>query len=404
MKKIKGSIILFLILIICLIPGIVVADTKDYFDEDYWEWHTRTTTSDLAYTGKHIEINDNKIEFFGYGTTSYKDFLYKEYDFAGSKTFKVQLELDETKADYHTLDGAGFIFNAKKNNGKLTGDILVVNKEEIVLYRIENIDIEEFETTPNKILADYKKDSNSTNILESVAKPETSIHKFTIKTTPENITVIDNEKEVLNYNLDYSKHVGNDFGLIVSYKQHSCGKLTKIEFSEFELEIKDYNIMIKNTDKKENPIEKSKFQILDSDGNVLKTMTTDDNGEIYLRGVSSGDYILKQVDVNDEYILNKEEIKFSVTSDGKVLDPKTKEEIDLHVINEKNEVIDNNKNDKVGNNYKENIKKEEQNKNKDEKENLPNKLPDAGKKIIIGLIILCILSILIQYKGYNMRI
>ena len=80
---------------------------EEWQKEEYWEWHTRTTTEDKAYNGNHIVIKNDMINFYGYWKNSYKDFLYKEYDNPGKKIFK--FKIDETKADYHTLDGAGFI-------------------------------------------------------------------------------------------------------------------------------------------------------------------------------------------------------------------------------------------------------------------------------------------------------
>ena len=61
---------------------------EDWQQNDYWEWHTRTTTDDKAYNGNHIVIQKNVIDFYGYWQNSYKDFLYKEYNNPGKKIFK----------------------------------------------------------------------------------------------------------------------------------------------------------------------------------------------------------------------------------------------------------------------------------------------------------------------------
>ena len=53
---------------------------EDWQQYNYWEWHTRTTTDDKAYNGKHIVIQNDVIDFYGYWQNSYKDFLYKEYE------------------------------------------------------------------------------------------------------------------------------------------------------------------------------------------------------------------------------------------------------------------------------------------------------------------------------------
>ena len=76
---------MFFLILILLSINVQANDNKEdtnnwdeWQKEDYWEWHTRETTKDMAYNGKHIQIQDNAIDFYGYGVTSYKDFLYKE--------------------------------------------------------------------------------------------------------------------------------------------------------------------------------------------------------------------------------------------------------------------------------------------------------------------------------------
>lgn len=205
---------------------------EEWQDKDYWEWHTRTTTDDWAYNGEHIQIQNDVIDFYGYWQNSYKDFLYKDYKNSGKKTF--EFIIDEKNASYHTLDGAGFIFNSKKEDGKLSGYILLFTQNTVNLYRLDDVDINEFETTSNKIVADYGE------LITSVTKTNSTIHKLKVITTPTNVNVQEDGKELMNVNLDYSKHVGNSFGLISSYTQHACSILSKIEFSQFKMKIEDY--------------------------------------------------------------------------------------------------------------------------------------------------------------------
>ena len=226
----------------------VLNSQLDYLDEDYWEWHTRTTTNDKAYNGKHIKLTD-VIHFYGYGQTSYKDFLYKDYDYAGEKIMAFQI--DETKGNYHSLDGAGFIFNANQKDGKLTGYVLLIQETKVVVYRLEDVDIEKFETTAGRSLNKEMSVANyASEIIATVDKPMAKIHKLIVKVSPTNITMIDNDNKILDVNLDYSKHSGEDFGPLVSYVQHDCNILSEIEFSAFELKINDYIIPVTATDEK----------------------------------------------------------------------------------------------------------------------------------------------------------
>ena len=249
MKKVFLKIIFLISIILFLFSSKTMAETnnwKEWQEKNYWEWHTRTTTNDKAYNGEHIKIEDDKINFYGYGVVSYKDFLYKKYKNNGKKTFSFRI--DESQANYHTLDGAGIIFNSNIVNNKLTGYVLLFKEKEIVIYRLENINIDEFETTPNKTIEMYG------TIVSKCSKNNTGIHDLVIEITPTNISIKENDTQIVNEKLEYSLNVGNDFGLISSYSQHDCAILSKIEFSQFDIKIEDYTYEILNTDINNNPV------------------------------------------------------------------------------------------------------------------------------------------------------
>lgn len=303
-------------------------ENENYFNSDYWEWHTRTTNNDKAYNGNHIVINDNRsIDFFGYGVTSYKDYLYKQYSNAGQKIFR--FKIDETKANYHTLDGAGFMFNTKKENNILSGYVLLIRQKDISIYRLDNVDTTKFEIMSNTTMESYGK------LLKKVNKTSSSMHNLILKVSPTNVSVIDNEIEILNLDLDYSKHSGEDFGLIASYLQHDCSKLSKIRFLEFKIEFKDYEIPVLKMDEDKNPLEGAKFQVKNEDGEIIRNGITNSKGIYIIKGLKEGIYTLEEIEAPAKHALKNSIITFKVTKDGKVLDVNTDEEITLNVINEK---------------------------------------------------------------------
>lgn len=308
---------------------------NDWQKEDYWEWHTRTTVDDQAYNGKHIVIENNTINFYGYWQNSYKDFLYKEYTNPGKKIFKFRI--DETKANYHTLDGAGFIFNASKVDNKLSAYILLFREKDICVYRIDNVDIEKFETDSNKTIANYGE------LITSINKTDAMIHDLIIEATPINIKVTESKEEILNVKLDYSKHSGESFGLISSYLQHSCSQLSKIQFSQIELILEDYKISILNTDLKDSPIGNGTFELKDENGTIIKEGNADENGIFDITGIKSGVYSIQQKHPPETYILNDTIYKFKLTNDGMIVDVKTGEEIELIIKNEQLKIEINNK-------------------------------------------------------------
>lgn len=398
-KYIKICIMFFLILILLSI-NVQANDNKEdtnnwdeWQKEDYWEWHTRETTKDMAYNGKHIQIQDNAIDFYGYGVTSYKDFLYKEYKNPGKKIF--EFRIDEQKANYHTLDGAGFIFNAKKENNKLSGYVVLFTDSNVDLYKLKDIDISKFETTASKSISDYG------TLIKSVPKIKSLIHDLKVEATPTNIKVTEGGNELLNSDLDYSSHEGESFGLIASYVQHSCSILSKIEFSQIKMTIEDYEAKITNTDTEDNAIAGSSFEIKDESGNVINTGTADENGILYVKGLNAGKYTIQQKSVPEGYVLNNEVYTFEINENGKVVNPETGEEINIVIKNEKKKKENNITENKI----EENTVKPS---NIIKKDNTVSDkvIPDAGNKIIKTVMIIAIFMgisvfLIIKLKEYN---
>lgn len=433
MKKIKENILKYLtiisiVIIIINLSNITSKATENDIDdtivdsdkwnewqkEDYWEWHTRTTTDDKAYNGNHIVIKNDVIDFYGYWQNSYKDFLYKQYENPGKKIFK--FVIDETSANYHTLDGAGFIFNANKTEEELSGYILLFREKDVCIYRLENVNIETFETAPNTTLATYGE------VIATVPKTNSTIHNLIVEITPTKINVSEGETELLNVELDYSKHSGESFGLISSYVQHACSILSKIQFSQIQVILEDYEFSILNTDIENNPIQGGYFELKNEEGEIIKEGKTDENSKFIINGIKPGIYTIEQKEISQEYILNETIYKFEITNDGKMIDIITGEELNLIVKNEKvkNQVDeDNNINDNEDNKNNTNDKNNTANQNNNkpnnnsyiEKDNTLSsiRIPKAGKKIfMIGIWIIAILGIsiysIIKYKKYkNLR-
>lgn len=315
----------------------IFKNDEDYYNENeyeaygyaygYWEWHTRTTTNDQAYNGKHIVINPGRsIDFYGYGDTSYKDYLYKYYDYAGEKTFSFTVE--EVRTDYHTLEGAGFIFNASKIDNKLSGYVLIIGQNDVRIYHLNNVDATTFETTDNRTLANYG------TLIATGKKISSSTHKLIIKTSPTNVTVMDSGEEIINQNLDYTKHAGEDYGLIVSYTNHNCSSLSQIHFLGLDIAIKDYSVPVLKTDENGKRLSGAKFQVKNADGEVIREGITNTKGIYNIKGLQEGTYTTEEIESPAKHAFKNKTITFKVTSEGKVLDIETEEEIEIKIINE----------------------------------------------------------------------
>lgn len=411
-NKLSNIIILFLIFIILIFNNTFVNATdeiviseenwKEWQEEDYWEWHTRKTNKDKAYNGTHIVIQNDVIDFYGYGQNSYKDFLFKEYENRGIKTFK--FIIDESKANYHTLDGAGFIFNAKIEDEKISGYILLFREQDICIYRIENIELNKFENTTSTTVADFGE------LVQSIIKTENQLHELSVEVSPTNLKIEEKGTEILNVDLDYSIHIGESFGLISSYVQHDCEILSTIEFSQFEMILEDYNFSVLNTDLDRNSISGAHFVLKDEKGEVIKFGKTNNAGIFDVGNLKEGKYTIQQILEPKGYILNDNIYIFNVTADGRTVD-NNGEEINLIIKNkpyeEKQEEKDNEQKDnnqvnniQENNDVGTNVKEQVSNKQKDASTS-KTALPYAGGattllKIILILTIFTTIALLLK--------
>lgn len=392
MQKTKNNILKILTIIAIIIFAIGINakvqatyNIEDVFKREYWEWHTRTTTDDQAYNGEHIKILDNQIIFYGYGVNSYKDFLYKEFNYTGKKIFKIIV--DESKASYHTLEGAGFLINSTIKDNKISGYVLLYGEKTIDLYRIDGINLQTFKTAANSKVSTYG------TLVKSVNKQTSGIHNVVVEATPTNITITDNE-QTTSINLDYSKHVGNSFGLISSYVQHNCSILSTIIFEKLEIAIENYTIPVETVDKdnEEQKLSGAKYEVKNEEAEVVMQGSSNSEGIFNITGLPEGNYTINQTSAPSGYILNENVVEFKINNEGKSVDITTNEEIKLKFENEK--IQNDNENNTINNNTNNNIDNTVVNTKKPDNTTLQTNLPKTGESIVtIALIIVGIAAI-----------
>lgn len=396
--KISKILVIIAIIIFAIgISGKVQADynIEDVFNRSYWQWHTRTTTDDQAYNGEHIKILDNKIIFYGYGMTSYKDFLYKEFDYSGKKIFKIIV--DESKASYHTLEGAGFLINSTIKDNKISGYVVLYGEKTINIYRIDDVNVQTFKTTIFTKVSDYG------TLIKSIEKQTSGIHNVVVESTPTNITVTDNT-QTISVDLDYSKHVGNSFGLISSYVQHNCSILSTIVFEKLEIGTEDYYMIPSETISKDGQkLSGAKYEVKNEKGETITSGSSNSKGIYNIEELQEGIYTITQTSAPSGYKLNQNTIKFKVTKEGKAVDVNTNQEIKLEFINEPMPVENNNTiNNNISNNEDNNIIIST---NKPDNTSLQTKLPQTGENVIIPALVVTFIAAIIYFvikiRKYN---
>ena len=273
-NDLKKAIICFLLFFILILISNTsqASETIDLTDQSHWDYIvTETTSSDMAYNGPHIYFNNNETQeksilFSGYGRTSYKDFVFKNNYDDNKKVFN--LIMDDSAANYHSIEGAGFMFNTNiDDNGTpnnidddiINGYVLLFSRRVISISKIENVNLRYFHSVDFSTIVPVE--TNEVGIynyakclgqdvdgLRPVFREvvDTTYHNLTITVSKENVYVIDNGIQIFNFDFDPLTNPGNGYGLITSYAQHNCSLLSTITFKGITLTTIDKTENIKS--------------------------------------------------------------------------------------------------------------------------------------------------------------
>ncbi len=95
------------------------------------------------------------------------------------------------------------------------------------------------------------------------------------------------------------------FDISVAYNKTTTKKVTNVH--------KKGHIKVNKTDSETSePIVDVTFQLIDSNNNVVQTVTTDTKGEAYFNNIRVGNYKLKEIKTNSNYVLNTTEFDVKV--------------------------------------------------------------------------------------------
>lgn len=200
---------------------------------------------------KHIEFNGNDIKMRGYTEVNYKDFLLTHENdnpdsFVHGAGKVLSFSIDRDEADWHTLEGGGFLFDVSITNpgsggtdgeftsgkeGFMTAHCILVTREGLKLYYLHDVDIALFRDGKyGKIEWIGEKIGDDAYDIGDV-KAYHSISINIRKGTSETISVIDNDKVIVE-NLEVEKLDGDDYGPITSHDYHGCKQESWFTFSD----------------------------------------------------------------------------------------------------------------------------------------------------------------------------
>lgn len=214
-----------------------------YYTDD--AYNGRTVNG--VWTNNHIiqENNGKQITFYGYERPAYKDFLFLPDDQQSKKTFS--FEVNEDVTDWHTLEGAGYLFNAKIEGGILSGYAVLLAQANVQLWEINNVNANSFHE------GSYNSMDEVGTLIGSYPKNGTQ-HRIVIEATPNRIDMWDNEVKIIDAQA-LNNQYGNGFGPMASYFSHSCDSLSYITFKNITMETttgKSFDEVVKEPTWREN--------------------------------------------------------------------------------------------------------------------------------------------------------
>ncbi len=179
----------------------------------------------------HVQItNDGKtLTFYGYTAPAYKDFMLTDDSPSGKKI--ITFDMDESKVDYHSMEGGGFLFNTEINSeGKLSGYAILYVQGFVKVYRIDGVNAEDLHNEKGKTL------SAVAGVAEVASYPKGASTQHTIKiiATDTKLSMWDNGEQIIK-DLALPTVYGDEFGPIVSHMNHSCGIISIFAFDNMKL-------------------------------------------------------------------------------------------------------------------------------------------------------------------------
>lgn len=179
----------------------------------------------------HVQMSDNgkTLTFYGYTAPAYKDFMLTAGSPSGKKI--ITFDMDESKVDYHSMEGGGFLFNtAVDSEGKLSGYAILYVDNAVNVYSISGIDV----TALHNEMSNPLSDMNGVTLVQSYGKGSSKEHSIKIVATDTKLNMWDNGDQTIK-DLTLPAVYGNEFGPIVSHISHGCEIISIFAFDNMKL-------------------------------------------------------------------------------------------------------------------------------------------------------------------------
>ncbi|WP_249529416.1 S-layer homology domain-containing protein [Paenibacillus brevis] len=196
---------------------------------DYYNFVITPSVETADYNHVQVSNGGNTLTFYGYTIPGYKDFMLTDGSPSGKKI--ITFDMDESKVDYHSMEGGGFLFNTKIDSaGKLSGYAIIYVQGAIKVYKLEAIDpsaLHNETSNPLQYIA-------GVTLVQQFTKGSSTQHNIKIVATDTTLNMWDNGDQLIR-NLSLPDVYGNEFGPIVSHVGHSCDIISIFSFENMKL-------------------------------------------------------------------------------------------------------------------------------------------------------------------------
>ena len=198
----------------------------------YSTWYSGDYPALVTPDYNHVQITDGTYTFYGYTEDAYKDFILTSGAPSGKKT--ITFDMDESKVDYHSMEGGGFLFNSKiDGQGNLSGYAILYGQYGIYVYKLENVNAQAFHNTRN---ARMGYGISGVTQVQYYPKTDTTQKHHSIKliATNKSLNMWDNGAHVIQ-DLSLANVYGDEFGPLVSHDAHDCEVISIFTFENMKL-------------------------------------------------------------------------------------------------------------------------------------------------------------------------
>ncbi|AFM01941.1 cell wall-binding protein [Desulfitobacterium dehalogenans ATCC 51507] len=204
------------------------------------------------YYNQHIIIKGSgtRVTFYGYATNAYKDFVLLPSVSTSKKT--ITFDMDLSKVNYHSMEGAGILLNSKIEAGKLYGYAILftgavksddsedISKRKIRLFQINGVDINSFYNKTGTSGGELTSFSEIKEIVGAAVTPASGDqHSLELEITSDNVKLTDQVEGqpsvVLEQTLNQVNNAGNGFGFIASHIGHQCHMLSYFTITDVSI-------------------------------------------------------------------------------------------------------------------------------------------------------------------------